>query len=172
MIIDIADSHKNIAKPKQELEKYNTKLAWHIDGEEEINYCSLLSSKVLEGNFQEFEYNNIPIYGFSAGSGYPQIWIRDSATIMPIARYTHPKSALVSWIKAHLGIQKKSGELQDWISNNDKFEKNTVESDQETSLVIAAHEISKTIGYDWLLEKVNSRSILFTLARCSKLYFF
>ncbi|MCK4819465.1 hypothetical protein KA005_27075, partial [bacterium] len=63
-----------------------------------------------------------------------------------------------------MSIQKQNGELQDWIKANGEFEKNTVESDQESSLVIAAYEISKTIGYDWLLEEVNSRSILLRLS--------
>lgn len=163
VFLNIVESQKIIEKPKPELEKYNAELLWYIEGEQEINYCSLLSNKVLEENFQKFNFNNVLIYGFVAGAGYPQIWIRDSATIMPISRHTHTKSELMSWIIAHLSIQKKSGELQDWIASNDEFGKNTVETDQESSLVIAAFEISKTIGYDWLLEEVDSRSILLRL---------
>lgn len=162
--LNIIKSRENILKPKYNLENFSPKLVWHVEGEREINYCSLLSEKTLKENVKEFKFKNIPVYGFSAGYGYPQIWIRDSATIMPVARYKHSKSELISWIIAHLSIQKQNGELQDWIKANGEFEKNTVESDQESSLVIAAYEISKTIGYDWLLDEVNSRSILLRLS--------
>jgi len=159
--LEILESQKEIKKPK--ITKYNSQLEWYIKGEQAINYCSLLSNKILTGNFQEFKFNKAPVYGFTAGASYPQIWIRDSATIMPISRYTYSQSILISWIKAHLSIQKENGELQDWIARNDKYEKNSIETDQETSLIIAAHEISKTIGNHWLQEKINSRSILLRL---------
>lgn len=163
VIVDIVESKRTIAKPKVELEKYNSELIWYVSKEQEINYCALLANKVIKSNFRKFTFENTPVWGHTAGAGYPQIWIRDSATIMPISRQTISGPALTSWIKAHLSIQEKSGELQDWIGDDDKFDKNTVESDQESSLIIGAYEISKTIGYDWLLKDVNSRSILLRL---------
>ncbi|WDN90791.1 hypothetical protein BuS5_03762 [Desulfosarcina sp. BuS5] len=161
--LNIIQSPTNISKPKYKLKNFSPDPVWYVEGMPDINYCSLLSEKTLEDNFLSFKFKSIPVYGFAAGSGYPQIWIRDSATIMPAARCTHTESELISWIMAHLTIQKQDGELQDWIMANGKFGKNTVESDQESSLIIAAYEISKTIGYKWLQKDVGSKSILLRL---------
>ena len=160
LLLNIISSTENLSIPIYELESVNSKLIWYVEGQSEINYCAFLSQKILENNFHKFLFQGKSVYGFSAGLGYQQIWIRDSSTIMPIARYLYPESILTSWIMAHLSLQKQSGELQDWLMENNKYGKNNTESDQESNLVIAAHEISKTIGYTWLLNDINSRSIL------------
>jgi len=170
-IISVVKSSPHPMAPVFEFENFVDKLVWHIDGEDEINYCSLLTNKTIEGNFQAFVFKGHRVSGFFAGDGYPQIWARDSATIMPVVRYTYPKSALVSWIKAFLSIQRKNGELQDWIGYGNTFGKNTVESDQESSVVIAAYEISKTLGYDWLRQDIQSRTILLRLHDALKFLF-
>lgn len=162
--LKIMESSKYPKEPKNNFENFDLKLVWYVKKEPEISFCSLLADKILEGNFLSWRFNSISVSGFSAGAGYPQIWIRDSATIMPVARYTHSKSELTSWIKAHLSIQENDGALQDWIMGNGEYDKNTVESDQESSIVIAAYEISKSIGYDWLSEEINSKSILLRLS--------
>jgi len=150
----------NMEKPKVVFDEVKTKIVWFIEGEKEINYCALLSESILEGNYKKFYFDNEEIYGVTAGSVYPQLWIRDASTAVPILRHLYKNNELVSWIIAHLSIQSDKGELQDWIMENNKTGKNTTESDQETSLIIAAYDVSKTIGYTWLNKKLNAKLIL------------
>lgn len=82
------------------------------------------------------------IFGFSPGSNYPQIWIRDLATFISYAKYHYPIVLLVNNIELFLKSQGKDGEIPDWINTKGDTDKNTVETDQESSLVISAFEIA------------------------------
>ena len=154
-----------------EFEKSNGKLSWYVEGDWALNFCSLLVEKTMEGNRVSFSYKGDMVYGFSAGFNYPEIWIRDSATIMPLARYLYPKPILTSWIKAHLKQQMDAGDVADWIRVDGMYDKNTVESDQESSLVLAAYEVSKSVGYDWLVEKDGKFTVLARLSRALNFLF-
>ena len=160
ILLKIEASIENMKKPKVVLEEVNSKIVWFVDGEKEINYCALLSESILEGNYKKFYFENEEIYGVTAGSVYPQLWIRDASTAVPVLRHLYKENELVSWIITHLSLQNDTGELQDWIMENDKTGKNTTESDQETSLVIAAYDVSRTIGYEWLNQELNSNTVL------------
>jgi hypothetical protein len=163
ILLKIEASIENMKKPKVVLKEVNSKIVWFVDGEKEINYCALLSESILEGNYKKFYFENEEIYGVTAGSVYPQLWIRDASTAVPVLRHLYKENELVSWIITHLSLQNDTGELQDWIMENDKTGKNTTESDQETSLVIAAYDVSRTIGYEWLNQELNSNTVLFRL---------
>ncbi|MBM3295107.1 MAG: hypothetical protein FJY82_11390 [Candidatus Aminicenantes bacterium] len=98
----------------------------------------------------EFPGRTGPVTGFAAGTDYPQVWLRDSATIIPASKYFYPASYLVSWIEEHLALQRPDGSLVDWVDAAGRSDKNTTETDQEASAVLAAAEASGLVGSGWL----------------------
>ncbi len=81
-------------------------------------------------------------FGFAAGSDYPQVWIRDTATMLGYARFFYPLSDLQGIIDRFFIAQGPQGEVQDWVDTIGRCDKNTVESDQESSLVLAAWQLA------------------------------
>jgi hypothetical protein len=100
------------------------------------------------------------IRGFAAGSTYPQIWIRDAATIIPAARFFYGLPYLLTGLVELLARQKQNGEIEDWFDAAGKADKNTTESDQETSAVLAAGRITDLVGPAWLERAVNGKTVL------------
>lgn len=101
-----------------------------------------------------------PVFGFYAGSGYPQFWVRDSATIIQTGRYLFPETYFSSWIEDFCENQPENGSIHDFISpyGNDK---NTVETDQEASLVHSAYLYYKMTGSaSWLEKPVREKRII------------
>jgi hypothetical protein len=131
----------------------------------------------LEANRKVFQGQVTRVSGFRAGAGYPQVWLRDSATILPLARYLYPREYLTSWLEEHLAHQQRDGALLDWIAQGravqfrkwapqarDLFasgplavsgDKNTTEADQETSAVDAAFQAWRATGdTPWLKKPI------------------
>jgi hypothetical protein len=100
------------------------------------------------------------IDGFRAGSGYPQIWLRDAATIIPASRYYYSENFLTSWLEEHLAFQKTDGSLEDWIDAQGRSDKNTVESDQEASAVQSAYQAFLLRGPDWLKKEISGEAVI------------
>ena len=119
------------------------------------------------------------IRAFGAGETYPQIWLRDSATLVPLSRFHEGRPALESWLVEHLAHQDGSGALFDWIAPGEPkdfpyapqarvvyrdgslvmtADKNTTESDQESSAVLAAAIVFASLGdAAWLQRDVAGR---------------
>jgi hypothetical protein len=116
------------------------------------------------------------------------VWLRDSATLIGLARYHYPLPFLASWIEEHFAHQAENGELQDWIAAGPVSEfqrwapnarslpgvgalalsadKNTVEADQESSAVLAAARVyAVTRDGAWLARPVRGVSLL---ERCQR----
>jgi hypothetical protein len=128
----------------------------------------------MEENEVEFQGRTGPVLGFAAGAGYPQVWLRDAATIIPGSRYFYPEDYLTSWLEEHLAFQKDSGSLEDWVDSRGRSDKNTVETDQEASAVQSAYQIFLIKGPEgrhWLEKKVAGQAILDRLEK-SLLYLF
>jgi len=119
----------------------------------------------LSQNRVTFAGKSGPVTSFSAGSRYPQIWIRDAATIIPAAKYYSPSSEIVSGLEELLFFQKADGGLPDWIDARGQSDKNTTETDQEASAVLAASRAVEIIGPGWLDKKINGRTVLDRLDR-------
>jgi hypothetical protein len=140
----------------------------------------------LAANEKRFRGRTGPVAGFGAGSTYPQLWLRDSSTLLDLSRYYYPREHLTSWIEEHLAHQQKDGSLFDWIAAGPassfaewaprvqvvhqgaglqiSADKNTVEADQESSAVIAAaHAVAFTGDAGWLEKDVAGQTVL---ARC------
>jgi hypothetical protein len=113
----------------------------------------------------EFDGKSGPVAGFSAGTSYPQIWLRDAATIIPASKYFYPAEYLCSWVEEHLARQRLDGSLFDWVDPEGKTDKNTTETDQEASAVLAAAQAARLVGSEWLDRKVAGVSVLDRLDR-------
>jgi hypothetical protein len=140
----------------------------------------------LAANEKRFRGKSGPVAGFGAGATYPQIWLRDSATLVDLTRFYYPREHLTSWIEEHLAHQQKDGALFDWVAAGPtssfaewapkvtlvhaapggpiSADKNTVEADQESSAVIAAaRAVAFTGDVAWLRKDLGGQSVL---ARC------
>ncbi|MGQ9471281.1 MAG: MGH1-like glycoside hydrolase domain-containing protein [Candidatus Aminicenantales bacterium] len=130
----------------------------------EFNLLLRLIRLTLHHDKVEFQGKSGPVVGFMAGSGYPQVWVRDSATIIPASRYYYPRPYLLSWLEEILSFQDENGSLPDWVDASGRVDKNTTESDQEASAVQAAAAVVRVIGKEegaqWLKKKIGSQRVM------------
>ncbi len=126
----------------------------------EFNLLQKLIRATLEEDEVAFQGKMGRVEGFTAGAGYPQIWLRDEATIIPASRFFYPESFLTSWLEEHLAGQKEDGGLQDWVDARGRTDKNTVETDQEASAVQSAYQVYLLKGPDWLTKSVAGETII------------
>ncbi|MBN2400497.1 MAG: hypothetical protein JXI33_09200 [Candidatus Aminicenantes bacterium] len=103
-------------------------------------------------------------FGFSAGTSYPQAWIRDTATLMFYARFFYANAPLQGIVGLFLLKQGPDGEVCDWVDTAGRSDKNTVESDQESSLVLAAYPLALD-DPGWLRLPVNGLSVFARLEK-------
>ncbi len=101
-------------------------------------------------------------FGFAAGTDYPQVWIRDTATMMFYARFFYPLPVLQEMTDLFFRHQGRDGQVQDWVDTAGRCDKNTVETDQESSLVLAAFQLA-LCDPGWLEGEVAGVSRLFRL---------
>ncbi|MCI0470226.1 MAG: hypothetical protein L0Y73_01045, partial [Candidatus Aminicenantes bacterium] len=120
-------------------------------GTPEIDREQYLLRMVLKNN--EISKDN-KIWGFSPGSTYPAVWIRDTSTFVSYAGSYYPRRIFEENIELFLRRQDKSGEIVDWVDTAGNTGKNTVETDQESSLVLAAYDVARK-NRGWLLKKIN-----------------
>lgn len=151
-------------------------------GDAAVDALQALLAPALEANRKSFAGATGPVEAFGAGDAYPQVWLRDSATLVPLARWQYPRAVLGSWIEEHLAHQQADGSLYDWIAAGpaagfrewapnarDVFsagvtvisaDKNTTEADQETSAIDAAWRVWRLTGDDaWLRKDVRGRRL-------------
>lgn len=138
---------------------------------------------VLEANRKSFGGRTGNVQGFGAGAIYPQIWLRDSATLIPATRYFYPPVFLTSWLEEHLSNQMPNGALWDWIALGEptlfvrdapratrvyasggvilSADRNTTAADQESSAVDAAWRVFQLTGdRGWLVHSLEGRPLL------------
>lgn len=129
----------------------------------ELDKLRRLIRLTLEKNEVAFEGKTGRIVGFAAGSAYPQIWLRDAATILPASRFYYPEPYLATWLEEHLAHQKETGSLEDWVNSLGQTDKNTVETDQEASAVLAAYQVFLLLGQKgkgWLAQDIAGVAML------------
>ena len=134
-------------------------------GVREFGELFKLIRSTLSRNKVTFQGRTGPVSGFAAGTAYPQIWLRDANTIIPASRFFYETPFLQSWIEEHLAYQRIDGSLEDWIDSRGKADKNTTETDQETSAVRAAAQVTRLAGTAWLEKKIEGATVLSRLER-------
>jgi glycogen debranching enzyme len=114
---------------------------------------------------------------FKAGSNYPETWIRDFATFIEIALEVNPREVIKERILLFFDFQGEDGNIPDGYTEVDvdagydyifsetapdyKAHKNTVETDQESSLILAiARYIKSTGDRQILMEEKNGKTVL------------
>ena len=127
---------------------------------EELNSLFRLIRLTLDQSEVEFTGKTGNIFGFSAGTEYPQIWVRDANAILYASKFFYEQHFLTSWIEEHLAFQKDSGSLEDWINAKGESEKNTTETDQETSIVQSAYQVFELLGPEWLQKIIKGKNII------------
>lgn len=121
--------------------------------------------------------------GFAAGDGYPQVWIRDMNTFMETSCKVYDHAIIRENLLNFLRLQQPNGEIVDgyvlkghvtWNDPNmytspaDTLHvgfKNTVETDQETSLIQAIGKYIRITGDSSILrENIAGNTVLHRLA--------
>ncbi|MBL7143692.1 MAG: hypothetical protein ISS76_05615 [Phycisphaerae bacterium] len=115
--------------------------------------------------------------GLTAGSGYGEVWIRDLNTFIELALEVQDKAVLRRSLLVFFHFQPKDGNIIDGYIPAEKANvsykyiksptmpnllghKNTVETDQESSLVQAVYKyVKKTGDYSILSEEINGLSV-------------
>ncbi len=98
------------------------------------------------------------LFGFAAGSTYPAVWIRDTATVMGYAKHYYPLEALQGSVQLFLQRQGEDGSIVDWVDASGRTDKNTVETDQESSLLLAAFQLAQE-DPAWLDKEIGGKSV-------------
>lgn len=122
--------------------------------------------------------------GFNAGDGYGEVWIRDYNTFITLAAEVHPDSLLRGNLLVFFALQGDDGNIIDGFipvakaSSGYQYRyspiepryaghKNTVETDQESSLVQAVFRYIQATGDSTILfHRVGERTVGERLGRC------
>ncbi len=131
-------------------------------------YFPLVKSKALE----------VMKTGFNAGDGYREVWIRDYNTFIELASKVFPKEELKENLLVFCRMQGDDGNIIDGFTPIDKVgkeaydfaysklepryaaHKNSVETDQESSLIQAVYKYIKLTGDTTILnEKVGDKTV-------------
>lgn len=120
--------------------------------------------------------------GFNAGDGYGEVWIRDYNTFIELAMEVMPDDAIRSNLNTFFHFQGKTGDIVDGFLDIKKAEigkeggykyrlseteprfaahKNTVETDQEASLIQAIYKYVKRNGNTaYLQTKIDGKTVI------------
>lgn len=176
------------ASPARRIDRGYSRQTAYVSGRADIDRLQDFLKPTLDANRKEFRGQLGTIKGFGAGAVYPQIWLRDSATIVPLSRYHYPAEYFTTWLEEHLAYQQPDGQLYDWIAPGDpsrfrewapearevfasravtiSADKNTTEADQEASAVGAVHQVYRITGSRaWLEKRIGGQAVLDRCAR-------
>lgn len=146
-----------------------------------------LSLKIL-GNTNLDSVQNLALEvmkkGFNAGDGYREVWIRDYNTFITLAAKVYPAPELKKNILVFFGMQGDDGNIIDGFTPAEQIgasetdfrysdlepgyagHKNTVETDQESSLVQTVYKYIKATGDRPILtEKVGGQTVVERMER-------
>jgi hypothetical protein len=134
-----------------------------------------LAKKILNNKNLDTVYSQATLLlskGFNAGDGYPQVWIRDFNTFIQTSCKVYSRDTIRKNLLTFLRLQQPDGEIVDgyvlkghvtwddpniYTSVNDAAHvgfKNTVETDQETSLIQAFAKYITTTGDSSILNEI------------------
>lgn len=134
-----------------------------------INDSTLNRVKTMAGNLIKT--------GFNAGSGYGEVWVRDFNTFIQLSCALMPKDSIKKRLRVFFQMQGDDGNIidgyiprtkanvgYDYIQNPNAPEfdghKNTVETDQETSLIQAVYKyIKATKDNSFLSEVIAGKTV-------------
>ncbi len=118
--------------------------------------------------------------GFNAGDGYGEVWIRDYNTFIELAMEVHDSDEIKENLLVFFRMQGETGDILDGFIPKSKADdseggydyrysglepryaghKNTVETDQESSLIQAVYKyVMKSEDWNFLAKKIGDHSI-------------
>ncbi len=124
--------------------------------------------------------------GFNAGDGYAEVWIRDYNTFITLATEIHPAETIKENLRVFFRLQGDDGNIVDGFIPKAKARhveggyayiyttlepdfaghKNTVETDQESSLIQAVYKyIAKSGDHSFLQETIGNETLAIRLER-------
>ncbi|MCC6286496.1 MAG: hypothetical protein IT249_01295 [Chitinophagaceae bacterium] len=149
-------------------QKKSTNNAALIEKIKNNTYFSFVKNKALE----------VMKTGFNAGDGYREVWIRDYNTFIELAAQVYPKEVLKENLLVFFRMQGDDGNIIDGFTPAEKIakgetdfsysklepryagHKNTVETDQETSLIQAVYKYIQLTGDRTILtEKIGDETV-------------
>ncbi|MGI9149268.1 MAG: hypothetical protein ACR2IK_22425 [Chloroflexota bacterium] len=156
---------------------YAKEVSWHLDSAPELAALEPTVRSVL--NRVHVTYAGIDaqlIDGFFPGPTYSyekapgrtpfNLYIRDTATDLPMVRYYYGPTALRSTIEEFLREQYPDGSISATIGPDYKVDKATVVSDEETSAVVDATEAFDMLPDPaWLTQSLRGQTLIDRLNR-------
>ena len=99
--------------------------------------------------------------GFDAGDGYGQVWIRDFNTFIELSCEVNDREVVRKNLLRFFDYQGDDGNIVDgFVAKTGKTHKNTVETDQETSLIQAVYKYVKVTGDEAVLsQKIKGKTV-------------
>ncbi len=156
---------------------YAKTLSWHLDGVPELAAMEPTIRAVLGA--VRVTYAGIdgePIEGFFPGPTYSYeptpvrppffLYIRDTATDLPMLRYYFGATAMRSTLEEFLRVQYADGSISATVAPNFKVDKATVTSDEETSAIVGACVVYDALPDPaWLKQAVHGQPVVERLNR-------
>lgn len=155
----------SVATSAQENKHIDKALAEKIKSNEYFNFVKAKALEVMKT-------------GFNAGDGYREVWIRDYNTFIELAAQVYEKEVLKENLLVFLRMQGEDGNIIDGFTPVKKVgeveydfiysplepryagHKNTVETDQESSLIQAVYKYVQLTGDRTILdEKIGSKTV-------------
>jgi len=155
---------------------YSTETTWLLPGLPDLS----ATSGYIPHNFSHgeaiFQTGSETIHGFRPGKVYPEMYVRDIAWGMETAQYYYPDEYLREPIEAYLrrqytagtvsldgdfGVVAGAGAIGGIITPQGRSNKQTITTDEETSLIHAAY-LYYNLSYNtaWLQKQINGKSII------------
>lgn len=155
---------------------YNTETTWILPGLPDLNATSGYIPHNFSNGEAIFQIGNEVIHGFRPGKAYAEMYVRDIAWGMETVQYYYPDEYLREPIEAYLrrqytantlssdgdfGVVAGAGAIGGIINPNGRSNKQTITTDEETSLIHAAY-LYYNMAYDtaWLESPINGLTII------------
>ncbi|HXV96876.1 MAG TPA: trehalase family glycosidase, partial [Anaerolineae bacterium] len=162
---------------------YSTETQWILPGLPDLSETSGYIPHNFSHGAAIFEIGNEVIHGFRPGKVYAEMYVRDIAWGMETAQYYYPDEYLREPIEAYLRRQYTAGTISSdgdlgvvagadaiggIINPNGRSNKQTITTDEETSLIHAAY-LYYNLAYDtaWLQSQINGLTIIERLNRAA-----
>jgi hypothetical protein len=156
---------------------YSKNVSWHLDDVPELSAMEGTIHAVLFEDHATYRgVEGQTIDGFYPGGTYEYLALpnhtpfyfygRDTATILPMARYYFNTPTLRSVVEEFLRLQYSDGSVSATVSPDFTVDKATVTSDEETSVVLAAAEAyGASPEPAWLKQALRGQSLIERLNR-------
>src|ERR1700754_74953 len=153
---------------------------FYLNAKAQVNDRSALAQSILtDKSLDTIQTKALKLLsGFSAGTSYSEVWIRDFNTFIKGSLQVHPKEKVKDMLLMFFKIQGTDGNIVDGIVDSAKAgvgykyryspllpgwaaHKNTVETDQESSLIQAVKKYIDVTGDSTILrEVIGAKTVL------------